>query len=270
MHSLREPGKWFAGLLFLLVLLATMVSLQLFQATAEGPAKRTLERSIIALTEVDVLLDRDYDDLQERAAAVGPDETVRLAEYPIDVPLAPVDVKGKSRDEIRTTIVNRSVDLMYDRGSSVWRDGPRKPGAGTFTVAGLIDRSLGFLRDDVHAILAWLTFALAALSALAAALLVSTCRGFGRAAGLGAVVLTASLLLLLTGVLARVSLETANDGEYVERELSEAAIPISDIPIRNGIAFAALGGGLLMIGFAGARWSNRRDEEPPALAAGRS
>src|SRR4029079_3200436 len=62
----RGVAKWTAGGGLFLALLAMLTSLLLFQLTAEGSAKRTLRRSVAALSEIDLLLDRQYDDLQQR------------------------------------------------------------------------------------------------------------------------------------------------------------------------------------------------------------
>ena len=67
----RNVAKWAVAFLFLLVLAATLTTLMLFQATSEGASKRTLRRAVAALSEIDPLIDRNWDSLHQQAMAAG-------------------------------------------------------------------------------------------------------------------------------------------------------------------------------------------------------
>jgi hypothetical protein len=257
----RNACKWAVALAFFIALGALLVSLQLFQATSEGTAKRTLRRAVAALTEIDPLLARNYDDLQQRAATAQPDETVRLRDYPLDIALTPDEVRGVPQEQIRDVLLDRSADLMYSRGTAPLRTtNGRSQSVGLFTVGGLTDHGLGFLTKRRHDTLGVLTFVLSALCLALGVTLAVLCRGFGRLASVGAVALMASMPLLLGGIGARYYMRIASggDSEYIRREFLEIGQGLAWIPIRDGIAFTALGALFLAAGACCAIWADRR------------
>lgn len=265
----RSAGKWSVGFGLFVALLALLVSLQLFQLTAEGAANRTLRRSVAALTEIDPLIDRGYDDLQVRAQNAGPGETVELRDLPISVPLSQDDVRGLSKEQLRDLLLDRSANLMYSSGTAPLRSSAASGGSvGRFSVAGLTQHGLGFLRSRNHDILAVTTFALAALCIALAVTLAALCRGFGRLASIGAVVVIASIPVVLGGIGARFYMRIAADGdtEFIQREFLEIGQGIAWIPIRDGAAFTIFGLVFLMAGVACAVWADRRGVPHPSVA----
>jgi hypothetical protein len=257
----RNVGKWGVALAFFIALGALLACLQLFQVTSEGTAKRTLRRAVAALTEIDPLLDRNYDDLQQRAATAAPDETVRLRDYPLDIALGPEEVRGAPKDRIRDLLLDRSADLMYRQGTAPLRTANgRAQGVGLFTVGGLTDHGLGFLTKHRHDTLGVLTFALAALCLVLGVTLAALCRGFGRLASVGAVAVMASIPLLFAGIGARFYMRIVSEGdsEYIQREFLEIGQGLAWIPIRDGIAFTVLGAVFLLTGVGCAIWADRR------------
>jgi hypothetical protein len=253
----RNIGKWMAAFALFLVLLATLVSLQAFQLTAEGPSLQTLRRTIAVTTEIDALIDRNYDDLQRRAEASDAGDVLILRDYPIDVPLTREEALGASPDELRELLLSRSAALMYEDGTGVLRDADGSGRPGRFNAAGLIDSFLDVQRDGTHTAFGVTTIVLAALSALLAMTLAALCRGFGRLAAIGAVTVAASLPVLLFGLLGRAS-SPDSDTEYIERELIAIGESLAWIPIRNGLAFVAFGAILLIAGIVGARIADAR------------
>ena len=258
----RNFGKWSVALALFAALLALFTSLQLFQVTAEGAAKRTLRRSVAALTEIDPLLDRNYDDLQRSADNAGAGETVELRDFPIAIELQPNEVLGTSKDQIRSTLLDRSADVMYSHGSASLRAQAAKDGSiGRFSMAGVTRHGLGFLRSRNHDILAVTTIVLAAVCAALAITLASMCRGFGRLTGIGFVIVAASIPVVLGGIGARFYMRIATDGdtEFIQREFLAIGQALAWIPIRDGAAFTILGLLFLTIGSVCAVWADRRE-----------
>ena len=140
---------------------------------------------------------------------------------------------------------------------------------GRFSIAGLTQHGLGFLRSRNHDILAVTTFVLAALCAALAITLVSMCRDFGRLTSIGMAVVAASIPVVVGGIGARFYMRIAadSDTEYVQREFLEIGQGLAWIPIRDGAAFTILGLLFLMAGFAGALWADRRDALRPGCGA---
>jgi hypothetical protein len=261
----RSVGKWGVGFALFLALAALMTSLQLFQVTAEGASKRTLRRSVAALTEIDPLIERNYDDLQQQAAAAAPGDTVQLKNFPIAIPLKPEEVRGQSKQQVRDLIIDRSADLMYAHGTEPLRLNPKSSqDVGLFTVGGITDTGLDFLRSRHHDLLGVLTFVFAAICAFLGVTLAALCRGFGRLASVGGVVLAVAIPVLFGGIGARFYMRIVSEGEteYIQHEFLLIGQGLAWIPIRDGAAFAVFGAALLIIGVACAAWADRHATPP--------
>jgi hypothetical protein len=227
-----------------------------------------LRRAVTALVEIDVLIARDFGSLQERAASAETGEELRLRDFPLDVSLTPEEVLDAAPPDLRSILLDRSDDLLYDDGTAALRsDDGSAPSR--FSAAGLVDRWLDLLRDRNHQLTGILTGVAAAVCLVFALLLVSTSRGFGRVAAVGAVTLAGALPTIALALLLRLNIRLASDGdtEYTQRELLEIGDALVWIPLRNGIAFAAMGAALLLAGWAFAVLADRR--HAPRYSAGR-
>lgn len=258
---MRTAGKWSAGSALVVALLALLASLQLFHLTAEGSSKRTLRHSIASLTEIGLLLDRNFDGIQHSAQNAAADEAIEVPGFPIAVALSRADIIGASKAQVRELLLTRSADLMYSRGRGALRAHDGNGGdAGRFSTAGLSGHALGFLRSRNHDILGVTTFALATVCAALAIALVSACRGFGRLTSVGVAVVAAAAPIMALGAGARVVLRIAADGdrEYVQREFLEIGQSLAWIPMRDGAAFTVLGLLFVLAGLVCAAWADRR------------
>ena len=257
-------GKWAAALAFGLVLGMALISLQLFQLTARSTSEPALRRALDALVEGDAIIERNHDDLRGRAEASAPGETLLLRDYPVAVPLTREEVLDSSKESLRLILLDRAIERLYQSGTGVLRGADFSGVAGRFTAGGVLDESLGFLRERVHGILALLTLTLVAASALFAFVLAAFCRGFGRLVGIGAVVLVAAAPLLLGGLSMRLYARgaTGADDEYLQGELFEIVASLAWLPIRNGAAFALFGAAVLATGAVCARLADSRRRDP--------
>lgn len=258
----RNFGKYSVAFAFFVTLLALLTSLQLFQVTAESTSQQTLRRSLAALTEIDLLLDRNYSDLQRSAQNVSTGEMVELRDFPVAIPLAPADVLSMSKEQLRTTLLDRASDIMYKNGSTALDAKTANQGSvGRFSVSGITRHGLGFLRSRNHDILAVTTLVLAALCTALAITLAWMCRGFGRLTSVGMVIVAASIPVVLGGIGARFYMRIASDGdtEYIRREFLEIGQGLAWIPIRDGAAFTILGLLFLAVGLACAVWADRHE-----------
>lgn len=256
----RGGVRWAVTLLLLITLGATFISLVLFQATSEGASKRALRRAVAALSEVDVLIDHNYASLQQQASTAAPGAQFRLPDFPLNVTLTRNEVLHSSKAQMRDLLLNRSADLMYRDGTRPLRSTPGSSASlGMFTVGGITDRGLGFLTGRHHDVLRILTLVLAGISALLCVALAALCRGFARLWGVGAVVLAASLPMLVAGAAARVYIRFASGGqtEYLQREFLAIGRGLAWIPIRDGLACAGLGVVIVIVGVICALWADR-------------
>lgn len=256
--SPRRAAKWAAGLALAVILALAFISLQLFQLTSESVSRPALRRSLNALVEGNAVVERNYQDLRERAEATPEGGTLELRDYPVLVPLTREEVLASTPESLRLTLLERAVARLYEDGTGALR-GDGGSGAGRFTAAGAVDELMGFLRDDVHGTLAVVTLILAGLSVVAGAALVASCRGFGRAVAIGLVTSIAALPVLGGGLLVRAYAETSGSGgEYLRSELMEVVSNLSWLALRNGLVLAGLGVAVLIIGAACARFSTER------------
>ncbi len=259
-QALRNSARWAVALLLFAALCATFTALVLFQATSEGTAKRSLRRAVAALSEVDVLVDRNYQSLQDQASNAAPGDRFQLPDFPIDVPLTRDDVRGASKAQLRDLVLDRSADIMYSDGTAPLRATPGAGiGVGPFTAGGITDRGLGFLTRGHHDILRVLTLVLAGISGLLCVALAALCRGFARLTSVGTVVLAASLPMLAVGAGTRLYVRFASGSqtEYLQREFLAISRGLAWIPIRDGLSCAALGAIVLAVGAGCAVWADR-------------
>ena len=89
----RNIFKWSFGLLLVLALTSLLVAISLAHLTAEGPAKRVLDRSVASLTEIDTLLDQGYEELR---ATAEEDEEAAMER---DSPACPTDASDRAAAE---------------------------------------------------------------------------------------------------------------------------------------------------------------------------
>lgn len=258
----RNVFKWATGILLALSLVALLVALGLTQLTAEGPSKRTLRRSVASLTEIDSLLDRGYEELRREAQEDG-EAALRLKDSPVQVSLSAEEVLDLSRSELRGLILDRSAERLYDEGMSAFREEGTdlsEEGIGFFSTQGAVRNSLGFLRDNVHDALRVAVASLAGVCLVLAVALALLARGFGRLASVGAAVSAAAIPFLVGAVAVRFALRLASEegDEYLVRELLRIGEEIAWIPIRDSIAFTAMGVSFLVAGIVLALWADRQ------------
>jgi hypothetical protein len=221
-------------------LFAFLVAVQLFQITSEATSTRTLRQAIAVTSEIDVLLDRHYDDLRQRAESSEPNDTLELQDYPLAVPLTADEVRTQSRHDLRETLLTRGAALVYDDGTEAMRNDASSADVGVFSFGGSIDRALNLLRQDVHRALGVMMVVLGALSLLLAAALLAVTRGFGRIVAPAAVGLASSMALLLVALIVRVGLTTSDSSEYVSAQFLDIAGEVAWLPVRNGAILVAL------------------------------
>ena len=257
-HQPREPrrrAKWLLGGLLILDLVLLLVVLALANVTSEGPAKRTLAQSVAILTEVDALLDANYDSLREEAAASN--GALTLAGFPIDVPFTPEEVLGSERDGFRALLLARAADRVHEDGVATFR-ADRDAGIRFISTQGALRAAMDFLRPAPHGIAMALVYVFATAAAVLALGLVLATRGYGRLLAVGLSVLFAATPVLITAVAVRFAFRLTADGvdDYLAQQFFELAQELTWAPIRNGVIFCAGGATLLAAGTVLSRWSD--------------
>ncbi len=242
------------------VLALTFISLSAWQITGETTAKPALRDALNALVEGDGVVARNYDDLQARAEASQSGATLELRDYPVRIALERDEILDGSRSDISAKLLARGVDRLYGEGTDALRAEGAGDDAGRFTAAGAVGELMGFLTDDVHAILGWLTLVLAGISVALAVAFAAASRGFGRVVALGAAMIAASMPLLLGGLAAYLYARSSADAdrEYLRHEFMLIAKDLAWLPVRNGLAFMVVGAVVVIAGAVAARIAGGR------------
>jgi len=229
-----------------------MSTLAMAHITQEEAAKRSLAEGIAILTEVDALLDAEYEDLRERAGATS--DQVALTEFPIRVLFTPEEVLATNQASFRELLLQRSADRLYDDGASTLREG-RASEANIFSIEGMLRLGMDILRPTPHRVFLGLTFALAAVAACLAFALALATRGFGRIVAISLAVFLAAAPFLAASVALRFAIRVAADGtdDYLAHEFFTLGQELAWAPIRDGMIFAVASIVALVTGIALAR-----------------
>lgn len=253
----RNVAKWMLGFVAFLTLTLALGALQLYQASSEGTAKASLQRATAALTEIDALLGRHYDEMQEQAEGAQAGGSVELEDYPIALGLTKEDVLGTPKAELRAMMLARSADRLYEDGTGVLRETAEGKGAGgVFSIAGLTDRMLGQLTDTNHGRSAIASMVLFGMAAAMCAATSAACRGWGRLAAPGLVLAAAGAAVLIGG-LAVLGYAGAQGGDYVRQEFFGVIEDLAMAPVRNGAACVVAGAAIVVVAVVGGAMSRR-------------
>ena len=246
-------ARYLLGLIAVFALTAALGAVALFQVTAEEPAKDALLRSAAALTEIDALLARHEDGLRAEAEAAEPGATLELEDFPIALALTPEEVLASSHDELRALILLRSADRLYEDGTGVLQESAEAQGSiGIFSVAGIVDRGLGTLTSDNHAMFGILAVVLLAGAVGLIAATAATCRGWGRLTAVGVVLMLAGGFTLVMGWFSMWSAGSSagDQNDFVRAELFRVLEDLMLAPTRNGAAVLAAGVVIVVVAFA--------------------
>ena len=258
----RNFFKWAAGVALVFTLGFLLLFLNAAQLTGRDVAHKGLTRALASITEIDALLADGQGDLKAKAAE-SPDEELRLADYPIDVPLTSQQAQELSTPELRELLLSRSADKVYAEGVSAFREEGRGPSTHDIAILsppGAVRYTVGLLTEDTHDAMRMTTVVLTGIAAFLALLLALLSRGYGRLTSVGIATLIASLPFLLVFVTVRFILRLASEseGDYLTAQLYALGKDVAWLPIRTGIAFAGLGVVFVVLGVTFSLLEGRR------------
>ncbi len=258
----RNFFKWAAGVALVFTLGFLLLFLNAAQLTGRDVAHKGLTRALASITEVDAVLADGRADLKAKAAET-PDGELRLADYPIDVPLTSQQAQQLSTPELRELLLSRSADKVYAEGVSAFREEGRGPSTHDIAILsppGAVRYTVGLLTEDTHDAMWMTTVVLTGIAAFLALLLALLSRGYGRLTSVGMATLIASLPFLLFFVTVRFILRLASEseGDYMTAQLYALGKDVAWLPIRTGIAFAVLGLVFVVLGVGFSLLEGRR------------
>ena len=258
----RNFFKWTAGIGLVFTLGFLLLSLNAAQLTGRDVADKELRRALASVTEIDAVLAEGQADLKAKAEAT-PEEELRLADYPIDVPLTSEQAQELSTAELRELLLSRSAERVYAEGVDAFREEGRGPSTHDIAILsppGAVRYTVGLLTEETHDAMWVTTVVLTGIAALLALLLALLSRGYGRLTSVGVAVSMASLPFLLFFVTVRFILRLASEseGDYLTAQLFALGKDVAWLPIRTGIAFAVLGAVFVVMGVGFSLLEGRR------------
>ena len=235
--GLRDVAGWLAAIALAVALAAWVAALSAAQATSEQAALPAVERAIVALTEIDGLLDLHADAIAEQARAGG---EVSVPGFPLDVRV-PAAAAG-DRAALRAAVLAASAALVRVQGSAAFHDPEGAPAeTSTLSSAGLMRALIDGLTADRHDRWAGFVRPLGLLSVLLGAAVLVLGVGYGRFVRFGLVLVAAAVVVVVPAVALRVGLGVVGDDDIVGDEARAIAQSLASGPVRNALWLAAAG-----------------------------
>ena len=264
----REVSRWMgvAGLALVTGLL--ILAWSVVQLTERAHATQVLAETLAPLSDIDRLLERDYEVLQ--AAAQAADGTsVIVRSYPLGVAIPAAELSEMSAAQVRARVLSESADRIYDTGVGTFarEDGVR---GSFFSPRGVFELTAGQLTARNHTIAIIVTVLLALFFVPMLVRTLSEGSGAERARNLGAGVLLGGLGLAGALLIGRALLRgvVGSDDVFADALLQIGA-DTAGLPVRNGLIFGALGAVVLTGSLAYEallwRWAGRRAGPEEAL-----
>ena len=264
----REVSRWMgvAGLALVTGLL--ILAWSVVQLTERAHATQVLAETLAPLSDIDRLLERDYEVLQ--AAAQAADGTsVVVRSYPLGVAIPAAELSEMSAAQVRARVLSESADRIYDTGVGTFarEDGVR---GSFFSPRGVFELTAGQLTARNHTIAIIVTVLLALFFVPMLVRTLSEGSGAERARNLGAGILLGGLALAGALLIGRALLRgvVGSDDVFADALLQIGA-DTAGLPVRNGLIFGALGAVVLTGSLAYEallwRWAGRRAGPEEAL-----
>ncbi len=197
---------WLRLLALLLVasLVVMLAAYTLSRVTSRDSARRILGRAIPEITDFDGTLSSHYDELQSAAASPGGANGFSLTGYPIKAVLYPKDVLNRSPSEVRQTLLTRSADAVYERGTGAFAANGRPVKLGSFGLLSApwaFNTALDVLNPGFHSHAQSVAKAALIAVVVLGILLLPLSRGYNQLVMYGAALLIAALpVLVLAGI----------------------------------------------------------------------
>ncbi len=240
-HPLRhEVSRWMgvAGLALVTGLL--ILAWSAVQLTERARATQVLAETLAPLSDIDRLLERDYETLQ--AAAQESDGTsVIVRSYPLGVAIPAAELSEMSAAQVRAWVLSASAERIYDTGMGTFarEDGVR---GSFFSPRGVFELTAGQLTARNHTIAIIVSVLLALFFVPMVVRTLSDGSGGERARNLGAGVLLGGLGLAGALLIGRALLRGVVGADDVFADaLLQIGSDVAGLPVRNGLIFGALG-----------------------------
>ena len=241
--GVRDIVYLVATVLFAVVLAGWLAAFSATQATSNEVAFPALERAVVALTEIDGLLDLHADDLEEQTTGTG---TIVLPGFPLDIEVAALEVVTAGGDFdralFRAALLRESAELLREQGSSAFSDTDGVlAGPSRFSSAGLMQALIDGLTVERHDRWSGFVQPLRLLALVLGAAMLVLGVGFGRFIHLGGAMIAAGAFVLVPALVLRIAIDFVGDDDVIGDEARAIASTLTNTPLRNAVILALAG-----------------------------
>ena len=270
----RAVLRWGAILLLAFFAIVLILAWSAIQMTGAETGQRIIQRSLLPITEIDDVLDREYAALVTEARRnPDPATTMFVPSYPIRIPITAQALATMSQGELRAFLLGESTKRMYEQGVSAFQRETTSFSGGLLGARGVLRLTVGQITRDSHQIAQILGGLLLAATAVLVGAVVVLSDGFRRIRNVGFAIAIGTAPMTLAVVGARFALRSAGDdaADPFNAALFAIAGDVMWIPIRNFIIFALLGLLVFGLGIVLDLWRDRieRTGWQPAQREGR-
>jgi len=261
---LKVASQWLTAVLLAFILIAFFFFATAFQVTSEGTAHRILRRGVAITTDIDGVLPRLETELHT-AAQTGEGDPVRLPNFPVPIDIPREQARTLAGEELRSVILDRSADRLYEDGMSVWaeNDADGRQNIERVSTAGGLHRSFGLATQKWNTAFLVAAILFGLLSAALIVLLWIVLKSYIRLLALGAATATASVISLAGAVAVRFALRTAEtEADPFEQQLIDLGVDTVWLFIRNYLVLSMLGFAALGISAFFLWWHARASAQP--------
>lgn len=265
-HTGGGEGETPAALLFAILVFFLVAFLSIWQLTEQSRALTMIEAGIVSATDIDRLIEDDFDDLQVFAEN-SDEEIFAVPGFPVDVVVTADEVTESTPEEFRQILLTRSSQAVYDSGAEAF-DTSGNQTIGRFSAEGGLQFALNGLTGSWHGLSQWAALIFTFAAAAAALYVLRREDGHRRFVLLGAFTAGAGLFGCLTVFGVRWFVGNLGGDDPFSADLREIANAALSVPMTNFVVVTGAGIAVAVVGF-GLKLAHQRFPEHRELAPGR-
>ena len=259
----RSVVRWGTVLLLAFFSILLILTWSAIQTTSEETGRQIIQRSLLPITEIDDVLDAEYNALVSEARLnQDPATIVFVPSYPLEIPIPTQDLATMSREELRTFLLIESTERMYAQGVSIFqRESTGFSSVGLLSARGVLRLTVGQITQDSHQIAQIVGGMLLLVTAVLVLAVVLLSDGFQRIRNVGFALSIGMIPMTMVVVAVRFAFRSSADDaiDPFNEALFDISVDLMWIPIRNFIIFSVLGLLVLGLGIVLELWQNRVD-----------
>ena len=264
-HSGGSEGEAPAAFLFALLVFFLVAFLSVWQLTQESRARTMIEAGVVSATDIDRLLDDDYQRLQD-FAATSDDETFAIPGYPLDIVVSSEEVTSSTQEEFRAILLQRSSAAIFNDGARAF-DTSGEQTIGRFSSEGALRMVVNGLTGSWHTIARWMALILAFAAAATALYVLRREDGHRRFVLLGGFTAGAGILGCVSIFATRWLVGGFGGNDPFSSDLREIANSALSVPMTNFVVVTGAGIAVAVVGY-GLKLANQRFPEHRDLSPG--